>query len=92
MDDEMIERCALAIYNDIKDDFAYVGNGDDLSSVTLDGDFNLKEFVRVVIKAMREPTEKMIDAAMWNGVTGQIVGEALTKECWQDMIDAVIND
>ena len=46
------------------------------------------ELAKAAIKAMREPTEKMINAtdcidpaeAQWS------------KEIWQDMIDAVIND
>lgn len=41
------------------------------------------------IKAMREPTEKMVSAGM-DGDSLEVGSSAYG--CWQDMIDAVIND
>lgn len=78
MDNEMIERCAKAVcLEHWTDDSRYK---------------NYIPAVKATIKAMREPTEKMIEAATWNTTNGEIVGDDLAKVVWQDMIDCIIND
>lgn len=47
------------------------------------------EQAKDAIKAMREPTEKMVSAGM-DGDSLEVGSSAFG--CWQDMIDAVIND
>lgn len=89
MDDEMIERCAKAVSNCIDEnkftdhDLYMIGqNVPDLTGIAIS---------KAVIKAMREPTDKMksIEGVHWN--YGCHICGGLT-EGWYAMIDAVIND
>ena len=73
MDNEMIERCA---------------------NVLDEKDFNLNalerdQIVMIVIKAMREPTEKMADEG-WYTTAGLHREDAI--RCWQNIIGSVINE
>lgn len=73
MDNEMIERCAKAVaLTHWPDDSRYK---------------NYIPAVKAAIKAMREPTEKMIDAAR-----KQVFVEDSPTSIYIAMIDAVIND
>lgn len=97
MDDEMIERCAKAAYDELNAQTSYVGeykfpNGNG-ADTCLDGDFNLIEMVKAVVKAMREPTEKMKHI-----VTDDMV---ITDKCyycgghidgWRTMIDSITKE
>jgi hypothetical protein len=84
MDNEMIERCAKVLYiNDcIVDKEPY--NWEVLSAYSKIVYCN--EAI-VVIKAMREPTERMLSIDAPDMPAGGDV-----KEIWQATIDAVIND
>lgn len=67
MDDEMIERCAIALGKNDK---------------TYDMDYNAA--VITIIKAMREPTEKIIDAMI------EVGPDRGPSEYWYAGIDAII--
>ncbi len=92
MDNEMIERCAKSI---CKSGRFETGQGtcsllcmDQLGSARRDCKHaaNLHgELAKSIIKAMREPTEKMLDAGRNNYQHGSAVA-------YQSMIDAVINE
>lgn len=69
MDDEMIKRCRAALKSKI------------VSVALRDSDYD--EAVTSIIKAMREPTKRMIKR-------GYAVRP--TEECWRKMIDAIINE
>ena len=74
LDEEMIERVSSAIeaaIDKLNDPVNYSGFSD--------------EFAIAAIKAMREPTEKMIDAGKNNYQHGSAIA-------YQAMIDAVINE
>ena len=77
MDNEMIERCAEA-YGKCK-----------LSEWHPNVQETIKETVINIIKAMREPTEKMLKAEGVHPSCHMCGGH---KEGWQTMIDVVIND
>lgn len=53
-----------------------------------------EEAIVAVIKAMREPTEKQLNAAWeWSRVKyGKPIGNDAATGCWQTMIDAITND
>ena len=91
MDNEMIERVAKAI---CKSGRFETGQGtcallcmDQLGDARRNCPHSGRlhgELAKANIKAMREPTEKMINAPYRY--------TKYVKECWQDMIDAVIGD
>ena len=73
MDDEMIERCTEAV----SDSMDLMDKLDETAA---------KTYTLACIKAMREPTEKMIVAGFdnTNAVSSRVI--------WQAMIDAIIGD
>lgn len=76
-DQEMIERCAIAIKE--------AQWGKRIPWEECDDHFKIikREQAKAAIQAMREPTEKMI-------TKGYAVRP--TEKCWRTMIDAVLND
>lgn len=77
MNDEMIERCAKAY------------SGVDLNSWHPNVQEQIKGTIVDIIKAMREPTEKMIEAAYGSNT---IEEGSSAYGCWQAMIDSITND
>jgi hypothetical protein len=59
---------------------------------------NYKHMVLVIIKAMREPTEKMIGAGcsnnptQWNENTDDDFAADAANDVWIAMIDSILND
>lgn len=84
MDNEMIERVAEAIYNDTKSNYKEFEPYSELYPRTKS--IYIMQ-ARAAIKAMREPTEKMLEAGITRAktVTGAV-------NCYQAMIDVIIND
>ena len=83
MDKEMIERIIKASFDCWNERRGLNYTVDDLSD-------SEREFAELhalaIVKAMREPTEKMIKAGQYIDTVN------LEKDIWQAMIDAVIND
>lgn len=73
MDNEMIERCEAAV-NKLQDTGKVIG---------------VKQVIIEVIKAMREPTEKMLHSTdmIYKSPEYKII-----KECHAVMIDSITND
>lgn len=82
MDNEMIERVAKAMFDKACPAIRY----------TDDDRLFYSDMAIAAIKAMRKPTQKMIEDGMWISTTGEIVGEYGAKETYQAMIDAIIGD
>lgn len=99
-DQEMIERCARAAYEALDADKTYyVGSDEDLEDVVLDGSFNLKLMIKAIIKAMRDPSEKLIDVGLRaTAIHLDIKGSQLTVNRgkmlarFNAMIDSILND
>ena len=88
MDSEMIERVIKASFDCWKE------HREDKSHFTIDDmSEEEREFARrhaiAIIKAMREPTDKMIEAAIENFDEDYIEDIQLI---WRDMIDAITGD
>lgn len=81
MDKEMIDRCRLAF-------------GEELQKINLPvGTYiNSELFVIAIIKAMREPTEKMLDSIRHMEVNSEYNISSEIEYGYTTMIDAVIND
>ncbi len=78
MDNEMIERCKDAINAFPHWDF---------------NNLEREQLALAVIKAMHEPTEKMVDKGGYTYSTGDgMILDQAAKECWQTMIDGIVND
>jgi hypothetical protein len=83
---EMIDRAAAAL-KALYSQRVYVSNG------TLYWTFNPEDMVRVVIDAMREPTEAMLDAAWRLPDDGPaIIYKSAIEEKWREMIEAALKD
>lgn len=81
MDNEMIERVAEAL------------TGSKLDTWHPNVQAQLKEQALNVIKTMREPTEKMLDAGADIDINDEYrIGTSVTQLVWQSMIDSITND
>jgi len=84
MDHEMIERCAKAMVQAMTE----------LSP----NDYNAKIVIIAIIKAMREPTEKMIisgcegNPTQWTENTDDSFAADVAHDVWLYMIDVITND
>ncbi len=96
MDNEMIERVVKASFE------AWQSHDPEKQHFTLnDMSFSEREFAKqhaiAIIKAMREPTEKMLDAgreamsSCWSLEPGEGLDEAPAPVIWEGMIDAIIS-
>ncbi len=91
---EMIDRAAAALKaHFVAENCAYSFARDGGSYLTLGGTFNPEDMVRVVIDAMREPTEAMLDAAWRLPDDGPaIIYKSAIEEKWREMIEAALKD
>lgn len=90
MDNEMIERVAKAIF---EKRYEAAGTYQNLKWEDYKGKEFYMEDARQAIKAMREPTEKMVDKGGYTYSTGDgMILDQAAKECWQTMIDCIVND
>lgn len=95
---EVIDRATRALLAALEGSPNYVSADDACRSVTLDGVFDLQEATRAVVKAMREPSEAMLDGRarthlLNDRMTG--AGHKLPKaqvvcEIYRAMIDAAL--
>ena len=81
---EMIDRAAAALKaHFVAEDGPY----------SFARDVNPEDMVRVVIDAMREPTEAMLDAAWRLPDDGPaIIYKSAIEEKWREMIEAALKD
>lgn len=90
-DQEMIDRCCLALEQNFKDQIATVASMTfEETKVTLPQKRVWEEYSLTVIKAMREPTEKMIEHARLSRPFIEL--DQNSRATWIDMIDSIIND
>jgi hypothetical protein len=94
MDNEMIERCALALKQRFKEIVAKsAGMSYEETKVIAPNMDIWLDYANTVIKAMREPTEKILGAI--HGCypnTPDKLAAHYAKVKWQEAIDAVVND
>jgi hypothetical protein len=89
---EMIDRAAAALkaHFAAEDGLYFVCSG---WGRLFDLTFNPEDVVRVVIDAMREPTEAMLDAAWRLPDDGPaIIYKSAIEEKWREMIEAALKD
>lgn len=83
-DQEMIDRCCLAACEALGSKYCKDKKYGDYTVVE-DRTIDIKETVLAVIKAMLEPTEKMLE-----GFEG--AARDFLKADWETMIDNILND
>lgn len=49
-------------------------------------------YAKAAIKAMREPTEDMVETSAWNAPAGEIIGHVQIKYAWYEMIDKALEE
>jgi hypothetical protein len=92
----MIEKMARAFLAAI-DDGTYTGEhrGDELSSMTIDGDVDLIACMRAALMAMREPDEAMVEKCRLIDLSvddAVFVPDDDVVRVWEAMIDAALNE
>lgn len=85
---EMIERAAQAIRDELSSDGVFFTRDDGVGPYECyEGALDTEALSRVVLEAMREPTDEMLTAA-----AGLTEGEGGPTETWQALIDAALAD
>lgn len=85
---EMIERAARAIRDELSKDGVFFTRDDGVGSYECyEGALDPAALSRIVLRATRQPTDDMLTAA-----AGLTEGEGGPTETWQAMIDAALAD
>jgi hypothetical protein len=84
---EMVDRLARALLTQlIADDGPGVMFSDDITSVTLDGLFDVAALARAALEAIREPTDDIV------AMRPPFVSPKDARQWWTAMIDAMLTD
>lgn len=99
MDKEMLERCVAALEQNFKDRVAaHAEMTFEETKVSLPNKDVWQSYTLAVIKAMREPTEAMLEAGCssnptsWNEGTDDGFAADVANDVYRAMIGAIIND
>lgn len=88
MGSQMIERAARAIRDELSSDGVFFTRDDGVGPYECyEGALDTEALARVVLAAIREPTDDMLTAA-----AGLTEGEGGPTETWQAMIEAALAD
>lgn len=84
MEDTLIERASHAVVNELlRQDILITPDSTDVA-----GEMDIEAVARAVISAIREPSDRMLEAAAGIDVGGRV--ESGGTEYWQAMIDAAL--
>lgn len=86
MEETLIERASHAVINELlRQDILITPDSSDVA-----GEMDIAALARAVISAIREPSDKMLEAAAGIDVGGRV--QSGGTEYWQAMIDAALTE
>lgn len=90
MSDSVIGRAAMALANEFlgQESASSLVDIDDLSSVRIDGNFDLKMIVRSILNSVRDPSEAMVEEAY----ASDAFNAGDPDNLWKVMIDQALQD